>query len=321
MVIQHQENILKKKVHLPFQNMTRETWLNLAIAATLTFYILQIGFIVFNGRICQNIGSDYCAYWSAGKIINESGFSDVYNLNRLRQAQVQIYSQTDNPNFHVFGVMYLPIFVFLFKYFSLLKPTPSYLVWTFINLSGFILYLTYFIKKTGGKPLPNKMLLLLSLSLPVFVNFHEGQVNVWLMICAGEFVRAILTKNHFKGGLWLGGWLLKPQLLILIIPFILFQRLGKILWGFLTYSAIIFLISFGLTQGKGVLNLVNLFLEAGSGAVTSNPAAMMNWRMLGWYITSITSPPIGWTFIIIISIITVFVTLHILARHKHFQLD
>lgn len=306
---------MSKNFHLPFQNMTQESWINLAIAAMLTFYILQIGFIIFDGKICQNIGSDYCAYWAAGRIINEYNITKVYDLDLLRQFQKEVYPQGNSPFFEPFGVMYLPIFLIPFKYLSLLKPTPSYLVWTFINLSGFILYLTYFAKKTGGKPLPNRLLLFIFLSLPVFVNFHEGQVNVWLMICAGEFIRAILTKNHFKAGLWLGGWLLKPQLLILIIPFLLFRKLFKAIVGFITSAGMILGFSIILIKPSGFLALINIFFEAGGGGVVSNPAAMINWRMIGWHVESFTSANIGWTIIIIGSLITTAMTVIIFRKN------
>jgi len=150
--------------------------------------------------------------------------------------------------------------------------------------------------------------------LPVYVNFHEGQVNVWLLICAGEFFRNLMKEKSFKSGLWLGGWLLKPQLLILIFPYLLFKCNLKAIKGFILSSFITLGISLILIQPGSLIDLLRIFLEAGEGGVVSNPAAMINWRMLGWHIASFTSMNIGWTIIIIGSLITTAMTLIIFRK-------
>ena len=76
--------------------------------------------------------------------------------------------------------------------------------------------------------------------MPVFLNFFFGQVNLWLLICAGEFFRAFLSAKPLKAGLFLGGWLLKPQLLILIIPFLLIQLIVLLMVVFFPDLALIF---------------------------------------------------------------------------------
>ena len=81
----------KTYLSLPFQNVTPRGWQNLAMAAVLTLNILQIGYAFLNGRVCQSYGVDYCAFYSAGKIINDHGFAEVYNLDLLTQYQKEIY--------------------------------------------------------------------------------------------------------------------------------------------------------------------------------------------------------------------------------------
>jgi len=160
-----------------------------------------------------------------------------------------------------------------------------------------------------GHSLPFRLLLLILISLPVFVNFIDGQVNTFLMILIGEFIRAVLLDKPYRAGAWLGGLLLKPQLLILIIPFLLIRRSIKLLSGFVASSVVIMLISFVLINVNGILALKNMLLGYSKGLPTNNIPAMMNWRMLGEHITSFTSPTIGWVIILIGSVLTVCATL------------
>lgn len=305
---------LKKTHFFSSPNNNRTRWENLAIAAALTFYLIKMIFIISDFSLCENVGLDYCAYWSAGKLINEKSFSSVYNLNLLEQAQNEIYPQADHPNFQTFAVMYLPIFLLPFKFFSLIDLTTSYLIWTFINFVGLILYLRFFTIKISGTS-PSKRLVLISLlSLPVFINFYEGQVNTLLVVCIGEFIRNILEDKDILAGLWLGGWLLKPQLLILIIPFLLLKRLFKSFTGFMLSTILIFGSALIFIKPNGFIDLANTFKEAGEGGVVSNPAAMINWRMLGWHLNSLTNTTIGWIVIIIGSLLTTAIVLYTFTR-------
>jgi len=147
------------------------------------------------------------------------------------------------------------------------------------------------------------------LSLPVFVNFQEGQVNIFLLVCVGEFIRMLLLEKPFIAGLWLGGLLLKFVLLILIIPFLLIQVKKKTLLGFFTFSFIIFLASFSLVGVEGMLALKNFLLDAVSGVPVNNIWAMINWRMVGWQVATISSSTLGWGITIVGTLITTGYTL------------
>ena len=240
--------------------MSPRGWENLALAAVLTLYLLQIGNVLINGMICQPLAFDYCAFWSAGKIINERGIADIYDLDILSQFQKDIYPQANSSSipFTPVDVPYLPIFFLPFQFFSLINLPLSYVIWTLINLIGLICYLRFFTMEVAGYSLSFRLLLFILLSLPVFINLHEGQVNIWLGVCAGEFMRAILTDKPYKAGAWLGGWLLKPQLLIFIIPFLLIKRSMKALSGFIISTTAVMTISFGLINTNGLLNYINI---------------------------------------------------------------
>ncbi len=290
--------------------MTRENWINLAIAATITFYAIQIGIFIFEGTICKDYAFDYCLYWSGGNVSNKYSFKEVYDIELVRKIQLEIipFDPGQSDNFAGSPVGYFPIFLLPFTALSIFDLPFSYLLWSILNLIGLILYLRFFTKKLFGDPLPNRLLLIFMLSLPVFLNFREGQVNILLLICVGEFLRMLLSKKPFIAGLWLGGLLLKFVLLILIIPFLLIQKEKKALLGFFTSSFIIFLASICLVGIEGMLALKNLFLGYVSGSPFNNVSVMINWRMVGWHITTISSSTLGWGITIIGTLITAGLT-------------
>jgi hypothetical protein len=305
---------MKKKLSLPFQNMTPRGWQNLAIAAAITFYLILMGSTFINSGICEKSTMDFCAYWISGKIINQRSYADIYDLNVQREFQQAYFSFSRIPEAQTFAMMYPPVFVVPFQFLSFLSPTLSYIIWTSINLLGFIFYLFFFVKKVGKNPATPRYLLLALISLPIFINFYEGQVNIWLAVCAGEFIRALLEGKPYKAGLWLGGWLIKPQILLLVIPFILFQRLFKAFWGFLTSSFTVLLFSYLLIGTKGFLTLYQALQTSAGGGGVSNPLGMMNWRMLGSQISLITSSTAGLIITITGSIITLGITFYVLRK-------
>jgi hypothetical protein len=214
-------------------------------------------------------------------------------LDILTKVQEETFEMQDNPYFQTFGIMYLPVFLVPFQLFALLKLPISYILWNSINLIVFIVYLRFFIKQFSDKPFPHQWLVLAIISLPLYINLYEGQVNVLLVVCIGEFIRAIHTGRRYAAGLWLGGLLLKPQLLILILPFLLIRRSRKMLIGFSITSFVVLALSYALVGNKGLVNLSHILLQSARGDLASNPAAMINWRMLGWHIASVSTPTIG----------------------------
>lgn len=307
---------MKKFTNKLTDEITLNKLARLLLTAILTFYIVQIGYFLINGQVCDDYGFDYCAYWSIGKIIRTEGISNIYNLDLITNLENEIYPQASIPsiNFTPPYAPYVPLFMIPFAFLSFLNLPTSYLLWTGINLIGFIIYLKFFIKEIIRDNKSSNYLFLIFLTLPLFITFQEGQLNILLAVSAGEFIRSIINDKPFKAGLWLGGWLLKPQILILILPFLLIQRLYESLAGFTTSAAMILGLSFFLIGYESVLEMVEIFLNLGGGGLGSNPYVMMNWRMLGTHIGSITSSTIGYIMIILGTLITGCVPLFVFKK-------
>jgi len=276
--------------------MTAQNWQNLAIAAVLTFYLIQIGMEVFWRNTCGHLAIDYCTFWSAGQIANKYGYARVYDLDLMSQIQRTIFPATsDLSKFAVVPTPYLPVFILLFQPFALIDPAAGFWLWTALNGAIYFFYLRFFAQEMANEPLQTRLLILLTSSLPVFLNFLYGQVNVWLAVCIGEFMRASISDRRFRAGLWLGGFLIKPQSLILIVPVLLLQRAFRTLAGFASASLLVLGTSFVLMGYDGFATLIRLWLGYATGLPAAiGPQVMMNWRMIGISLNSAFPSRAAW---------------------------
>lgn len=308
------------KSKIPFQNMSPTAWINLALVALFTFYALQIALDIVWGNICGHLGTDYCAFWSAGWIANTRGYIDVYNLQILRQIQLGNFPKFgDISTFAVSPIAYLPIFLLPFQILARLDPHTSFWIWTLINLLAFVLYLYYFSRSTTQLSLPTRWLIMFGLCLPTYWNFLDGQINVWLMICIGEFLRAVLADRPVRAGLWLGGLLLKPQALILIGLAVLLQRRYRMLAGLAAASAALVGASLAMLGPSGFMDMLRIWLGFTQGMPTNDVDSMMNWRMLGYHLSNWTSPLVGWPAAGLGMVLTIIASLYLWRRHLDFH--
>jgi hypothetical protein len=143
-------------------------------------------------------------------------------------------------------------------------------------------------------------------------SLTEGQGEVFLIICMGEFIRYALKKKPLASGIWLGGLLLKPQLLIIIIPILIIQRNWKVLKGFFASSAVIIGSSLILSGYNGMKSLIDLWTRFSAGIATSSPERMINWRMLALNLNS----SLGWV-IAIMGIVLTILAVYFLVKNNY----
>jgi hypothetical protein len=211
---------------------------------------------------------------------------------------------------------YLPIFVVPFQLLSLLPPATGYWIWTAVNLAAFALYLRHFTRRMGGQSASVRLLLLVLASLPVFLNLFAGQVAVWLAICAGEFLLALSAGKPFRAGLWLGGLLLKPHLLVLIGLVLLLQRSFRTLAGLAVTSSALLAACLLLSGPGAVLRMLDLWLVQGTGSGYSGVwlEGQMNWRMLAFHLSAFADARLGTAIVVVGMLATLVITLYVWRR-------
>jgi len=290
---------------IPFKNLNADAWRNLALAAVAFFYIANFIGLILNVGIENGLGGDFLAYWSAGKIARELGFSKIYDLNILGQVQFQALEKStiSAGEFTPISVPYFSFFLLPFYFLSYINFHIGYWLWTIANFLILFFYLSFLMRhfsKNSKLSIYQKILLVsLLLSYPVYANIVNGQIEFMNLFFCGEFIRNAVNKKHVLSGIWLGGLLLKPQLLVLVFLSLLFLRNRNIILGFLISAAGIFTTSLALTNFNGLLELFGLWTGKGQQASSFAPENMANWRMIGFNINNWTSSSFGWILTIL----------------------
>ena len=271
-----------RRIALPFAHMTPAAWQNLAVAGLLLFYMGQVAFELLWGNLFGNLGSDFGAFWSAGHIANHLGYRWAYDLEVMKQVQREIVPISARllGDSRTIPAPLLPVFLLPFQLLAFLRPAIAFAAWSLLNLAGTVLYLRRFVARLGPASMDSRLLLLCLASAPVFLNLFLGQANLWLMICVGESLLALTNRRPALAGAWLAGLLLKPQLLVLIVPALLLRRQFKVLAALALGGAALIGASWMLAGSEALSALARLWLGYAGGLPTNDIQLMMNWRML-----------------------------------------
>lgn len=269
--------------HLPFQKLSVRKCLNFAWIALALFYLLFTAGSVWTRGMFGFIGSDYLSFRCSAEIAWSAGFDKLYDLDRQRQCQgtlVEAYApEPPAAAYAPAPLFYLPAFIPLFMVLLPFGPLPGFIVWTILNAALLLFYLWRFLRALG-EGYDRRILFTVLLSAPVFGILFFGQISIWLLVFMGEFLLAAMRGEDVFAGLWLGGLLLKPQTLILLLPGLLIGRRFKMLAGFAVTGLILLVLSVSLTGVQGMIDLGQLLLRASGELATTHPEVMMNWRSL-----------------------------------------
>ncbi len=196
-------------------------WLNILWTILFLLYVVYFIFFVNLSQFPTTIAGDYRAFYATAQIALTKGFSQVYNLLTQGQFQTALHAQSPFEAFQAHSdpvpMPYLPAFVLLFLPLPALDYVPGFVIWDLVNLIILLIYLYRFYKSLGNGNEGGVLFQLLA-CLPVASNLLLGQINVFMVVCIGEFLLASLKEKEWSAGLWLGGLLLKPQILIFILP-------------------------------------------------------------------------------------------------------
>ena len=280
----------------PFQNLSTHGRINLARFAVLVFYLFQVGLALYSDSLFNTIGSDFISFWSVGRIANTEGYGRIYDLSLLSEIQKPFHETVATDNVYApIPTPFFAIFILPLQILAWFDPRIGFGFWTILNLAGLIFYLRFFIGELTPVTQRSDALFILLYSLPVFQTLYWGQVNVWMVICIGEFMRTAIRGKSIQSGAWLAGLMIKPQTLVVLIPVLLLQRDWKKLTGFSMGAFVIFGGSLALAGVEGLKSLFSLWLNYASGIPTNAPENMINWRMVALQFSNFAPPSVAWT--------------------------
>lgn len=272
---------------LPFTQLDRAAWMRLGIVSLAVIYALSVLWNALAIGASFYFLTDLRSFIASAQIVRDHGFAAVYDLSLQADYQRALLASAAGSradNLVVAPTAYLPPFVVLFLPLLLFSPVAAWWAWALANLALLLFYLRRLMRAAGSGS-SGWLLIGLALSLPAFLNLYLGQVEVWLLVFLGEAMLAVRRRQDFTAGLWLAGLLIKPQTLVLLVPGLLIGRRVRTCAGFAMAAAGIGLLSLWLMGPAGFQSWLGLLVgysgyPVASGAPSSAPDAMMNWRAL-----------------------------------------
>lgn len=278
------------KFSLAIKWLDRLWVIGLVILAVYAFQVVR------SGRYCAYLGTDFRGYYAVAQIARQSGFAGIYNQQTQEQFQAALSYRcpdgSDAPPLLWVSMPYLPLFVIVFIPLTLLDFTSAYFLWVALNLAILLVYLRRFVSALGER-LGFIHILQWALCVPLFSNLVLGQVNILLMVCLGEFVLAAIRVKNYLSGIWLGGLLMKPHTLILLLPGLFLQKRWRSLLGFAGSALGVLAVSLLLAGWRGVWSSVQM--AAGfAGPLIHTGQAMMNFRALALNLVMMLPAWLAW---------------------------
>lgn len=256
-----------------------------AVCSLVFIYLIQWGRMITTPTL--RTGTDFMAFYAAGRVAQEYGFSRVYNID-LQQGIEQ-------------GVLGFPLArrqVLLYNHVPYLTPILALLVdsdyvGSFLRWAGLMLGIyiaaSFLLVKTissGGESYYT-FLAGAFLFFPFFHSLLLGQDTAILFFGSALWCVGILKKKDWLAAAGLALTTVRPHIcLVLAIPLLFTHR--RIFWRFFVIAALLTLTSVLMIGREGVLGFLDLLQISASGTwFGMNEAAMSN--MVGLIIQALPS--------------------------------
>ncbi len=171
------------------------------------------------------IGSDFTAFYSAGRILAEGDGEQLYDLDRQQATQARVLGRAEGEYDKLQPFAY-PAFVA--APYALLAKIPflgAYLLTTALMLGATIaavLILRPVSPTVHDEPLPVGLALLAS--QPLLATSFGGQTVGISLLCLAAAYAALRREQDIGAGIWLGLLLYKPPLAVLLLALLLWRR-------------------------------------------------------------------------------------------------
>lgn len=296
----------------------RRSWLDRAWLAVAALALLGLAAWLGRGGACDYLATDFRGYYAAGLIARQSGQAAIYDPRQQVEAQAMLTLEcpdgTERASRLQVFVPYLPVFSVIFLPLPELSLTAAYTAWSLLGLAVFVGYLVRFMRAEAPR-VDWLRLAQWGLCFPLLANLFLGQSNIWLVIVLGEFYLAARRDKPILSGLWLAGLLLKPHLLVLLIPGLLIARRWRTLLGFGLGATGLLAASLLLAGPDGMQAGLAVVREFAGTAFGSVPE-MMNARGLAFNLGRILPEWIAWAMAVSLMLVTTVLVLVRWRNHR-----
>jgi hypothetical protein len=227
----------------------------------------------------QRTGSDFMAFYAAGRSMLEHTPAAAYDLAHLKTNEervlgFKIANQDVNPFVH--PPFILPA-LWLAAHFDYI---PAFHIWTLFMLILSTLSAHIAVKSFSATEDTNRFRVWIGIFLffPVFISLVNGQDSALLLLGAMVWYYGLTKNSSQLAGLGLALTTIRPQIaLVLAIPFIFTPSLRKVWWWFCIGGATLLIVSIMLVGADGVRNFLHILSISASGeGYKINEADMIN---------------------------------------------
>ena len=233
------------------------------VSLLLVYVILWMQMIV---SPAERTGTDFIAFYTAGRVAQEHGIPNVYNIAYQQDVQENLlgFSLADNQ-----PLLYnhLPFLVPLLALITQDNYVASFFLWMLIQLAlyGASFYILAQLPSNLWTDKTRRNLVVSGiLFFPIFVSLLLGQDTAFLFLGVSLFVYGALHKKDPLSGIGLALTTVRPHLtLVLALPLLFKNR--KAFGYFSIFGGLLALFSVGILGLEGTRNFIQILTISGEG--------------------------------------------------------
>lgn len=237
----------------------------LVIAGTISlliYYLFQWVQMISDPTLRTSV--DFVAYYSAARIAQESGGTDVYDISRQHQMEERVvgFKLADE---QVLLYLHMPYLIPLISIFVNENYVASFVRWVLLLICAYGLSF-WLIRETLRKnPAFHQDLMSgVICFFPCFVSLLLGQSTALLFFGVALLAWGLVKEKNWLAAIGLALITLRPQImLLLIIPFFIMYR--DIFWRFLVVTAMLGLVSLAVLGLEGTANFIEILSVSSRG--------------------------------------------------------
>jgi hypothetical protein len=238
------------------------------IAGLLSLFFSYFGlWIRFINNPVERTGSDFIAFYSAGRIAQDQGESSVYNPHLQQQIQ------QEEVGFHlvegqVLLYNHLPFLIPLLQIIASADYVASFYRWIILLLTFYVAAIITLSLTLKRAEIDRNSTLLTAIGallfLPVFFSLMNGQDTAFLFLGVALWTYGLLRGNEISAGFGLSLTTVRPHIALLLAIPMLF-RYRKIFVIFLLGSGTLALLSLFILGQNGTKEFINILLLSAGG--------------------------------------------------------
>jgi hypothetical protein len=255
------------------ERVTRVALISVAAGAAMLLFLWfgRSGTVDYFG---QPVGSDFTAFWNAGRLANAGEASHAWN-----HATLNASIQATHGKSYEAAWLYPPVFLLVMALLAAMPYLPALLIWQGFSLAA--------IGLTLQRILQNRRDTLVALASPLtpLVLAHGQNSFLTAGLLGGGLIH--LKERPKLAGCLLGGLVYKPQLALVLLPLLLLTRSWRALIAATLVAVALVLISttiWGLDSWSAFaasLHMGREYMEQGTAGFYKSPSLFSMARLWG----------------------------------------